>query len=999
MEMLIAATNGATIAQQKLNLAQAATGWGALISAVAALAVILWDSYHATDALADELNRIQVEGETKMWNLVNGFEELAKKATAYTSTNKEREEALKDIKRIYGEILPQEDLELENLRKQKDGWEELTEAVKSYELERMRSLQQQAINSEMQKQFDELKQDLMDASGDFLKLNESIQDTEQGIKGTINRIVTDIESEILSGSLDASQAKNQFIERFKKYYQIDGTLIMPNISDYRNSWWELLKAGGETIMVWQKNYGKRVSNAWSTFFQGFSKNWDSFNPFGYFDYTSTLTKLDQFVTISDEMANRYGDATTRLTTADTQAAEQMRQNAQKYIDAFATREDLVNKYVAELQSYQDSGQTPILQNADGTFTKLGQIVNEINNYAGKAIVTIDDINDALKSNITTQEHFQDVAITALGGYLDYLIKVDDYGNNKFMQGWVQTARKKVQELGGTEIQRNIQSMMSEIANYMGQQLDIFDDVKVTGQDTYDTVARSVKGLIGQYEELGKQYDQISKQVMLIDPEGEAQKVTGLTKEQRDNLTVMITALKTLFVSLGGLETTTKTKSKGKDEYAEKLKKRAEALKNFYKEYETAQKSFSDEESLRKVRDAFTNEFNTLGMNISDVIAKGMNKQGLRDNLKDLENIVRSERPKILAEFEKYTGQAQMEIDVDIQTQKLDSFKNQMQAFFDNYELSKTFKDLGLNIDLTYMVGGSPTTLDDVKNKLQELRAKFMQSNLTFDQTNELQKQYKEFLKKIREIENKELQERIKSYSKYITSAYGEAATEQIKAYKDIYNVQKDFAQAQAEVKAKMEATADKQSAEYQELQRQYDMYGEQMKRITANMVDEMNKKINKLAWDKFKTSEIFNQMYQDVSNLSKGALDKLITDLTELRRKMQNASDVDYKGLREVSTYIEKLKEARNAINPLGQLAGAMKEVNKLRKEGITFDKAQQNLLAANDAINSYQAQIDDLETIIGLKEQQSDEEVDTSKLTKNQQALYKTNILPFAHC
>jgi chromosome segregation ATPase len=134
-------------------------------------------------------------------------------------------------------------------------------------------------------------------------------------------------------------------------------------------------------------------------------------------------------------------------------------------------------------------------------------------------------------------------------------------------------------------------------------------------------------------------------------------------------------------------------------------------------------------------------------------------------------------------------------------------------------------------------------------------------------------------------------------------------------------------------------------------------------------------------------------MYQDVSNLSKGALDKLITDLTELRRKMQNASDVDYKGLREVSTYIEKLKDARNAINPLGQLAGVMKEVNKLRKEGYTYDSVQQDLLNANDAINSYQAQIDDLETIIGLKEQQKDGEVDTSKLTANQQKLYKESV------
>jgi hypothetical protein len=159
------------------------------------------------------------------------------------------------------------------------------------------------------------------------------------------------------------------------------------------------------------------------------------------------------------------------------------------------------------------------------------------------------------------------------------------------------------------------------------------------------------------------------------------------------------------------------------------------------------------------------------------------------------------------------------------------------------------------------------------------------------------------------------------------------------------------------------------------------------------MVNEMNQKLNKMDWEQFKGSDIFTQMYQDVEQLSGRAIDKLITQLTELREKMQATNDVDYKAVREVTKYIEKLKDTKATISPFSELSKSLKEVNRLRKEGKTLESEQLNLIQQNNEIKAADDDITKYETIIGLKEKINKKEIDETDLTKEQRDLLKQEL------
>ena len=193
---MIKAANATTLFGRGMKrIAAFFAGGGWLTLAITALtALVAWfiSARKEANRLNDELAKIGSEGATKMEQSVRNFERLARVAVESVDGTKDQTEALKELQRTYGDIIPAQDLSIEKLREMKGNYDAVTQAIR--EKIAMQTLEQKIstiesdygdkINKE-QKKFKKFLEDTLGLSSE--EINRVISNvSKQAIDGTIN---------------------------------------------------------------------------------------------------------------------------------------------------------------------------------------------------------------------------------------------------------------------------------------------------------------------------------------------------------------------------------------------------------------------------------------------------------------------------------------------------------------------------------------------------------------------------------------------------------------------------------------------------------------------------------------------------------------------------------------------------------------------------------------------------------------------------------------------
>lgn len=123
----------------------AKTGIGAMVIALGLLIDHLLFSKSAAEQLKESLDNIETESIQEQDKSVRNFERLANIAVSASSTYKEQQSALEELKRTYKEIIPQEQLTIENLKQMNGNYELLTASIRKYVAEQMKQKQTDEI--------------------------------------------------------------------------------------------------------------------------------------------------------------------------------------------------------------------------------------------------------------------------------------------------------------------------------------------------------------------------------------------------------------------------------------------------------------------------------------------------------------------------------------------------------------------------------------------------------------------------------------------------------------------------------------------------------------------------------------------------------------------------------------------------------------------------------------------------------------------------------------
>ena len=126
----MAATTAHERAWNRLKYAIMSNPIGLILTAIATLVSVIAMANDELDDLSEELEKIGSEGTLQTEQSVRNFERLAKAVQDNAINTKEHRDALAEMKRTYGDLLPSQDSAIRNLVEEKDAYENVTTAIR-----------------------------------------------------------------------------------------------------------------------------------------------------------------------------------------------------------------------------------------------------------------------------------------------------------------------------------------------------------------------------------------------------------------------------------------------------------------------------------------------------------------------------------------------------------------------------------------------------------------------------------------------------------------------------------------------------------------------------------------------------------------------------------------------------------------------------------------------------------------------------------------------------
>ena len=330
---------------------------------------------------------------------------------------------------------------------------------------------------------------------------------------------------------------------------------------------------------------------------------------------------------------------------------------------------------------------------------------------------------------------------------------------------------------------------------------------------------------------------------------------------------------------------------GKDEALEKLKNRINLIKEMNKEYEKLNKTFTKAESLEKVRTAYSNTAESLGLDISNM---DFSDKGTIAALEALLGKPEYAANKYVIELQKALDNFNVELGIEAKQGADKKLLSDIQNMFDQYDLSLELKKLNISPNLAKSLFGIESiNLADIRKKVQGELDSAKAAGGQEDRVAQLEKD----LEKINDMEDKAQVERLKTYLQYTRSAIGERAKIKVEEMNKLMEIEETFNKASA--KAKTEE--DKKRIE------------EQRKLAIAGVQKESSDKTHELDWDAFRSSDTFVTMFEDLDRASDELLNHAITKIKEFQDQWADMPISDAKEM------IDKLNELEMALLDTGK--------------------------------------------------------------------------------
>lgn len=852
----------------------------AIASAVGVLVTYIWNAIDAQNKFNAAMSEVENENIKSLEDNIRLYHELREAINDVTKSSEEREKAYKQLESVFGEILPQEYLAKEYIEDLSKGYRDAEKAMMDYYDAKTQAQKKDRIEGLYAKELDEdaselisaLRDAVNDAADDGIISKEMQTAMLSGVSGVVNKVV----EKVKKGELDVKRIYGEMLAELEKYAGYEGVLY------YKLSTIDLRE---------------QVSDIQSTL-------------------REYLSSLEDIPGLPSET---YGQKV---------ASEWL--NKEK--ESLKQISDIYKKLLSLYSKYSKSTDQDKVKIAEDISMVMSQVPEKLSAYLPLLQDSVDKMKEIAEKGAfeftASMQTLESDFVMGLAGIAQYATgEIGDVNGNeiaqkmsKNLQEGIKTASDK---LDMTPFQNAVVGGARQIAERFGQDVNIFEKFLPNQKESLSNIRQEVKSQIESYETQIKEMQLSLTQGMYVLSED----VLNNTKKKIESMTKQIPALKAFLAFLGEEMKGDKSKDKTLDE-------RIKVVDQMNAKYKELNKTLSKTESLEGAFAAYKDAFATAygREDVRQMSAKDFAKNVLNfpdENaviawLDKLAKTVKNKEDKFKVQLAK--GKFEMDATVRLKQKDDQKLRDDVQKLLDRYELSLELKKLNIPPDLAKsLFKVDYLDLDGLKKAVQEQEPKFIGTDM--------EKSYKEFLDKIKDLEDKAAKERMKTYSKYLLEGMSER------------------------VKLKIE-----EMRKLKEIEESKEFTPEQKKRIKEGVSEEARKEQQKQEWKDFKESGMYTMMFEDLEHYGTEAINMLYQKLSNLKKSL---TELPANEVKEIVQQIEKLENIKIERNPFKELVKYSREVKKI---GFSEEELQGQLRGLQER-EAYAQRIID---IIHLMEQAS---------------------------
>ena len=888
-----AAAEAAAVAERGATMA---TGIGVAVTVVTALAGALLGAWQEAHALNEEFDRISEESSKDMWDLIYKYRDLAESVKDTSKTYSEHQKALEDLQNTFKGILPDYMLEEDYLRKITDGYTEATEALHVYSAEKARQEAQEATNTEKNKMWEDFMNTAKDSYVVFQEATPELKNASKAaVRGIIGNIVLQIREEYEKGMIKTAE------EGYDRFMEIS----QEKFSSFNSS-----KAKHEFEVVF-------MSNAFDTNFQD------------VLDFASE--KNEEFTRQYEENVGVKDEADRKHYQHWVEEHEQMSKQLDDLYAKMQAVADLKGKglYYGESSNPDETrGVTDAGAAATDELAKQFSLVNKLRENLGLIPMDWRNITEATNTSTSVLSTFSNIQEEVVGGFKRF---VAEHTKSNAVLGWINNLTGGYTTLSAQ--QQDMIAKSAQIIKMHGLEASVIDKLHITAETNYAAAAAAAKALSDEADaniqkimatanELINLGRASNIAISMSSAIAKAESMWGMfisklkgEKEAGLDIAKLFGYTDKAANTAPKVPKTPRTRGQGQDKELNRWKNIKKAIEDTNKSYEEFRKNYSAKESNKMIGDQYGEIFKELGVDIMTFYKNSKyDAAQLVEALKVLKNMTNQNteaRKNFTNELSRDIKEVEVDIKMKLREDEIKRFKEGLDDIFNNYELSKTFADLGVNIDVVYALGGEPTTLEDVRKQIADLKTQIGGK----EGAEEQYKAIEDAEKRLAKMEQKYAEERAKNYIKYLTESLAERAQIEIKAQQDINKIHED-------------ATLDAFSKE----------------QAINNRRKQMNEDLAKFDFDNFKASDVYISVFEDLEHASKTQLQYVIDKLREFQSTYKDLSPA------QVKSIAKSINDAEKALND--------KKISFNLKEVIQYQRKRKDLLSQQVAL---QKQVDSL--------------------------------------
>lgn len=199
-------------------------GWAGLVTIIASITLAVYgliQAFSDADKEAEQLNNIFFEQQAAADKSIQNYENLVKVVRDGTKSYKEQHDAMEELKRTYGDIVPAEYLEIKNIQDIKFNYHGATDAIREYYNELSKKKQIELVTGEEGR-------DASQAANNYIaSVMYAIKDLDKSVaaavdKSEIRQVVAQLQKDIQEGTVTSL---GQATKQMQKYlYDLTGNL-------------------------------------------------------------------------------------------------------------------------------------------------------------------------------------------------------------------------------------------------------------------------------------------------------------------------------------------------------------------------------------------------------------------------------------------------------------------------------------------------------------------------------------------------------------------------------------------------------------------------------------------------------------------------------------------------------------------------------------------------------------------------------------------------------